>query len=805
MGEANAPSRDEEGGAPLPAALSSYFGARFGHDFRDVRVHRGAEAERAAASAGAAAYAVGSHVVFGRGQYAPETLAGHRLIAHELAHVVQQRPGAEARGAAEAPALEQAADRAARSAAPGGGRVTVQGRARVGLAQTPRSLSTTMDPVRMSEPDLRDEIREIREWLAAHPQSSSADANLLLSVLSGLEARLALVTSGAAAWVDLAPAFNREFAAALHVFSLPGLPAPAAGSLPPGASGPELSAARLRALFTPAQRDKLADFMATRRIPERLFNGDDVGTTTAQQRLLMAAHILAIGKYRPGSFEQRVHARMCWHWVQIVHHYAGATPAGLSIAGGIRGGFDLHGGAVLGTGSQVTVFRTPKAQRVNKPHLPKDEVPGGVGPLHAGTEHFKEAEKAEAPGAKPPDIPFHRKPGLPFDRFDELQAGDWIYVYNASLSASGQHSEIFSHFTSGDLKSEKSGAQYRKAVVYSQPTFRSGGRRHTELLGDRFSPTEGVRPVTEVRRVSPDAAPATTAGAIVPGPGGKRATAVASDNEKVIQAKGKALKGAVDRARLKQWFRDRNEGFMGAVEHHVSPRQMKLIVQVNAGQDLETLVRLYQRLRTLYDNHGILDADMASAYGELNVNHAKATAKANEVRQGAVRDIGAIDTDLGTIQKDTATREQRRTALDVDPEIKRLQGDWNKLGERIKAAKTAADRDTLRAERTRKLEEITALRTKKREHAGEMGTLGKELRTLAGRRKALEARRATLGKTHDTAYDNLPFGLVHPGRSNGREDKRGTTGKLSDIQPGPDWKDLLVPAPAAPATAPKVP
>jgi hypothetical protein len=79
------------GGEPLPGALRSYFEPRFGHDLGNVRVHAGGEAADAARAVQARAYTVGGDIVFGAGQYAPGTEAGKRLLAHELAHVVQQR------------------------------------------------------------------------------------------------------------------------------------------------------------------------------------------------------------------------------------------------------------------------------------------------------------------------------------------------------------------------------------------------------------------------------------------------------------------------------------------------------------------------------------------------------------------------------------------------------------------------------------------------------------------------------------------------------------------------------------------
>ena len=79
-------------GRSLPAGLRAFFEPRFGHDFGGVRVHTGAAASAAADAVRARAFTVGSDVVFGNGEWSPETDSGKRLIAHELTHVVQQTP-----------------------------------------------------------------------------------------------------------------------------------------------------------------------------------------------------------------------------------------------------------------------------------------------------------------------------------------------------------------------------------------------------------------------------------------------------------------------------------------------------------------------------------------------------------------------------------------------------------------------------------------------------------------------------------------------------------------------------------------
>lgn len=77
-------------GRPLEPTLRQDMEQRFGRDFSRVRVHSGGAAEQSAREANANAYTVSHNIVFGDGQFAPESHEGLRLIAHELTHVVQQ-------------------------------------------------------------------------------------------------------------------------------------------------------------------------------------------------------------------------------------------------------------------------------------------------------------------------------------------------------------------------------------------------------------------------------------------------------------------------------------------------------------------------------------------------------------------------------------------------------------------------------------------------------------------------------------------------------------------------------------------
>ena len=80
-------------GQPMSEATRSYFEPRFGHQFSQVRIHTDSHAASLAGSIGARAFTLGQDVVFAAGQYQPDSREGRCLIAHELAHTIQQGKG----------------------------------------------------------------------------------------------------------------------------------------------------------------------------------------------------------------------------------------------------------------------------------------------------------------------------------------------------------------------------------------------------------------------------------------------------------------------------------------------------------------------------------------------------------------------------------------------------------------------------------------------------------------------------------------------------------------------------------------
>ena len=98
-------------GHPLDSGTRDHMERHFNHDFSRVRVHNDAKAAASAQAVRASAYTVGSHVVFGAGRYAPATSSGQELLAHELAHTIQQQIGRNG----DYRTAEREADRAAES------------------------------------------------------------------------------------------------------------------------------------------------------------------------------------------------------------------------------------------------------------------------------------------------------------------------------------------------------------------------------------------------------------------------------------------------------------------------------------------------------------------------------------------------------------------------------------------------------------------------------------------------------------------------------------------------------------------
>jgi hypothetical protein len=174
---------------------------RFGHDFSRVRVHTDIRAAESARAVDALAYTVGRDVVFSEEGYTPHLRQGSKLLAHELAHVIQQERGGPSPPLLHGGMLEQTADTAASAFMEGRGPIHVGGASAPGLARQPlpgildpnanrrpRSLDGSLSKTErdLPDPQLEDEIDRIKKW--DDPAITTADSDRLRVELEALQA-----------------------------------------------------------------------------------------------------------------------------------------------------------------------------------------------------------------------------------------------------------------------------------------------------------------------------------------------------------------------------------------------------------------------------------------------------------------------------------------------------------------------------------------------------------------------------------------------------------------------------------------
>jgi hypothetical protein len=441
-----------------------------------------------------------------------------------------------------------------------------------------------------------------------------------------------------AAWTKFAQLFNAEFSDIIHVFDETGKR--------------RLDGPRARALFTETQRDGLVEFFTTKLIPDRLFTDDDgTGGTTAQQRILIAAHMFTYGKHQREDVDgvpmdpAKLHARNCGHWVETVNNYAGVTPN----KGGVKSSFDQAGNVILGAGK---LRGGPAGKAVESTKLPKGQQNEDIGDIDADTKHGETKQKEEdaiaaekdalscgpddasqgpdvtadtcngAPAPAPePKRKTVRFPHVPKSEYTSFRPGDWLWLYNANGSASGGHSVIFSRWVGGDGTTpawdtdSATGVEYAKAECFGQPSPERGGTTTTYKFGPKFGKKKdddgniwgSIWPITARFAADADSAPADTKEEVLPMSSSTRAKAEKANKGFMKSGgKGKSRHGALEPDKLRSSLRDANLWFITEFGDRLTPNQVSLLEQINGEEDLVTLVALWERLRGLHTNAGIL-------------------------------------------------------------------------------------------------------------------------------------------------------------------------------------------------------
>jgi hypothetical protein len=222
-------------GRPLDPATRRRMEAGFGFEFSSVRIHDDARAAAAAAGINAAAFTLGQDVVFGAGRYAPSTGEGHELLAHELAHTIQQRD-ATVKGPDVAPdsMLERCAAAAGRAAANGASVSQSLGQSRLAVARQPADddLDWVLDELTTDE---RDEFVRYRDYGKSFPDNKSQIADERFAQLIGYARRRAdsraasRASAEAMTWQGVSPISTDEDETAPTPMALP---EPAPGKRP---------------------------------------------------------------------------------------------------------------------------------------------------------------------------------------------------------------------------------------------------------------------------------------------------------------------------------------------------------------------------------------------------------------------------------------------------------------------------------------------------------------------------------------------------------------------------------------------
>ena len=250
--------------------------------------------------------------------------------------------------------------------------------------------------------------------------------------------------------------------------------------------------------FTAAQIADLNTFMSTNAVPPNLFHQAGGPALTAQHKILLAGEILVEGtlpaemqsahntanatdKTGKKHTEDHLHADNCGHWASQVYLYAGVNQ---NIKSNVANeNTDIGGTLHLSNGTTDTSPFALTGQKSDKP------LEG------------KQADAQQKATDDGKSTTYFRRPEMGEAVFDQLKAGDWIYIYNANSDITGEHSEVFIGWAdNGVQKSEKTGNPYRTANVMSQMNPTDGGRMHTQKIGTDWEP--GISPVTSIQRVT---------------------------------------------------------------------------------------------------------------------------------------------------------------------------------------------------------------------------------------------------------------------------------------------------------------
>ena len=342
--------------------------------------------------------------------------------------------------------------------------------------------------------------------------------------------------------------------------------------------------------FTAAQIDQLNQYIATKTVPPNLFHGASGPKLTAQKRILLAGVILANGKLsadmnskdnqsRDGkdnsgkqvkAADDRTHAANCGHWASEVYLYAGVNENGFN-ASAPQYNTDSGGNTHVANGAP------DKSNPFAFTGAKDDSLP-------------LEGKQAYTANASADSTKWYRNKEANMDQVNQLQPGDWIYIYNANADYSGGHSEIFNGWDGEAVTEQPSGVVYRVANVMSQKSATAGGEIHKQKLGPVYDAKLGVATLTAVQRVTADSGELMDLEQVV-------SPSTDAENDKIITAKKidkqklhdyLLRKSRSDLAAKKALADNQKQMFQRAIDGSTGAETHSISLLVAACQKLET-------------------------------------------------------------------------------------------------------------------------------------------------------------------------------------------------------------------------
>lgn len=195
-------------GAPLPTHIQRQFEASLGADLSAVRVHTGAESAEAAHAVGAKAYTTGNDIHFSAGRYQPDDPFGMHLLAHEVAHTVQQSGGAPSRQnklevSTPNDSLEVEADRAADAMVSGSAAHISLAPSRALARETEDEPPKTYDEMKKNSDAAEKDAAKSGGYLATGKMSTVNDSAAAQKVISEIDGTQDKVIDGEAAGLSV--------------------------------------------------------------------------------------------------------------------------------------------------------------------------------------------------------------------------------------------------------------------------------------------------------------------------------------------------------------------------------------------------------------------------------------------------------------------------------------------------------------------------------------------------------------------------------------------------------------------------